>query len=219
VCVGPGLAGALFFEVVDVREETMRADRHVVIAEVNDTRFSVGSAYYLDGVKVQCTMLFSEGRWGVETVHKAWTLAGGEPYRVDVEKAKDQACLIALVRSEAELANECREMQRRNEIAFLNWLSREAVQANAGKIEELEEKETMSDSERGDGVEWERVEKYIADYKGWELTVELEEKNGWKWTAQWHGDGGRETRTASWYAATRQKAQEAAVAAVDLRNR
>jgi len=197
----------------------MRADRHVVIAEVNDTRFSVGSAYYRDGVKVQCTMRFSEGRWRVETVHQVWALAPGEPYRADVEKAKDQACLIALVRSEAELADKCRELQHRNEIAVLNWMSREAVQENA--IEKLEGEETMSESEQGDGgeSEWRRIEKYILDYGGWELTVESAEVSGWKWTAQWYGDGGREARTVSWYAATRQKAQEAAVAAVDLRNR
>lgn len=178
----------------------MRAERYVVISEVNDTRLNPGSANYRDGVKVQCTMRFSMGRWIVETVHHVWTLEGGQPYKADVEKAKDQACLIVLVRSETELADECRELQHR--------------------IEELEGEESMNESEQGEtGVKWEQVEKYILDYKDWELTVEPAEKNEWKWTAQWNGHGGRETRTVSWYAATRQKAQEAAVAAVDMRNR
>lgn len=179
----------------------MRAERYVVISEVNDTRLNPGSANYRDGVKVQCTMRFSMGRWIVETVHHVWTLEGGQPYKADVEKAKDQACLIVLVRSETELADECRELQHR--------------------IDQLEGKgeEPMSESEQGDGGNWEQVEKYILDYEGWELTVEPAESNGWKWTAVWYGEGGRETRTVSWYAATREEAQEAAVAAVDLRNR
>ena len=68
-------------------------------------------------------------------------------------------------------------------------------------------------------MKWEPVEKYILDYEGWELTVEPAEKSSWKWTAVWYGAGGRETRTVSWSAATRQEAQAAAVAAVDMRNR
>lgn len=179
----------------------MRAERYLVISEVNDTRLNVGSAKYRDGVKVQCALRFSEGRWIIDTVYHVWALAGGEPYEVDVENAKEKACLQALARSEAELADECRELQHR--------------------IEELEGKgeESMSESEQGDGGKWERVEKYILDYEGWELTVEPAEANGWKWTAVWYGDGGRETRTVSWYAATRKEAQAAAVAAVDMRNR
>ena len=200
--MGPGLAGACF-EVVDVWEETMRADRYGIIAEVNDTRLNVGSASYWGGVKVLCTMRFSEGRWRVDTVDHVWTKAGGEPCKADLENAKENACLQALVRSEAELADECRELQHR--------------------IEELEGKgegeEPMSESEQGDGGNWEQVEKYILDYEDWELTVEPEESNGWKWTAVWYGEGGRETRTVSWYAATREEAQAAAVAAVDMRNR
>lgn len=203
--VGPGLAGALFFEVFDVfdvREETMRADRYLVIAEVNDTRFNPGSVNYRDGVKVQCTMRFSMGRWIVETVHHVWTLAGAQPYKSDIENAKEKACLQALARSEAELADKCRELQHR--------------------IDQLEGRgdEPVSESEQGEtGVKWERVEKLIADYEGWELTVEPTERSGWKWTAQWNGHGGTETRTVSWYAATRRKAQQDAVAAVDMRNR
>ena len=180
----------------------MRADRYLIISEVNDTRLGVRNANYLDGVRVRCTMQFSMGRWRVETVHHVWTLAGGEPYAVDVEKAKEQACLIALARSEAELADECRELQHR--------------------IDELEGKgeESMNESEQGEtGVKWEKVEKWISFYEDWELTVEPEESNGWKWTAVRHSDDGTETRTGSWYAATRQKAQAAAVDAVDMRNR
>lgn len=86
-------------------------------------------------------------------------------------------------------------------------------------VKESEGDGPMSESEFEAGVKWERVEKYIADYEGWELTVEPAESNGWKWTAQWNGHGGRETRTVSWYAATRRKAQQDAVAAVDMRNR
>ena len=93
----------------------MRAERYGIIAEVNDTRFNPGSANYRDGVKVQCTMRFSMGRWIVETVHHVWTLEGGEPYKVDVENAKEKACLQALARSEAELADKCRELQHRIE--------------------------------------------------------------------------------------------------------
>lgn len=86
-------------------------------------------------------------------------------------------------------------------------------------VKKSDREEPMSDSEQGDAGKWERVEKWILDYEGWELTVEPAEKSGWKWTAVWYGDAGRETRTVSWYAATRQKAQAAAVAAVDMRNR
>ena len=86
-------------------------------------------------------------------------------------------------------------------------------------VKESEGEEPMSESEQGDGGNWERVEKYILDYEGWELTVEPAENSGWKWTAVWYGHGGRETRTVAWYAATRHKAQAAAVAAVDMRNR
>ena len=177
----------------------MRAERYGIIAEVNDTRFNPGSANDRDGVKIGCTVRFSEGRWIVESVNDVMTVGGGEPYKVDVENAKEKACLQALVRSEAELADECRELQHR--------------------IDELEGEEPMSESEFEAGVKWEKVEKIIADYEDWELTVEPAEKNGWKWTAQWNGHGGRETRTVSWYAATRKEAQEAAVAAVDMRNR
>jgi hypothetical protein len=65
---------------------------------------------------------------------------------------------------------------------------------------------------------WEQVEKWILDYEGWELTVEPAE-SGWKWSAVWNGHQGRETRTVSWYAETRQEAQRAAIAAVQARER
>ena len=86
-------------------------------------------------------------------------------------------------------------------------------------VKKPEGEEPMSESEFEAGVKWQPVQKLIADYEGWELTVEPAESNGWRWTAVWYGEGGRETRTVSWYAATRRQAQQDAVAAVDLRNR